>query len=97
MYDRHLPNPKPLLKQNKLRGRLNDLIGITGYRMARYRQSWKEVVFAPLNVVWRPHLLSILLFEVCSIDYLAGVPDNLLINVFSRVSYLGLESVSTLA
>ena len=65
MYDRHLSNPKPLPKQNKFRERFNALIGITGYRMARYRQSWKEVVLAPLNVVWRPHLLSILLFEVC--------------------------------
>ena len=42
--------------------------------MARYRQSWKEVVLAPLNVVWRPHLLSILLFEVCRLPPALSIP-----------------------
>lgn len=43
---------------------METLIGITGVRMAHYRSPWKEGILAPFNVVWRPHLLAILLFEV---------------------------------
>lgn len=32
--------------------------------MAKYRDSWYTAVFSILNVVWRPHLLAILVFEV---------------------------------
>jgi hypothetical protein len=49
-------------------GRIQDLIGITGIRSARPDPSWKELLFAPFKLVWRPHLLSILIFEVCDIN-----------------------------
>lgn len=35
--------------------------------MAKYRISWMGAFIAPLNVVWRPHLLLILIFEVRNI------------------------------
>ena len=39
-------------------------MGITGTKMAKYRVSWYEAISAPFKLVWRPHLLSILVFEV---------------------------------
>ncbi|TFK62231.1 MFS general substrate transporter [Pluteus cervinus] len=64
MYDRSLQTvaSKPT---STIRYRLETLIGITGYKMAKYRSSWSEVVMAPLRAVWRPHLLGILIFEAC--------------------------------
>ncbi|KAI0711555.1 MFS general substrate transporter [Earliella scabrosa] len=64
MYDRQLPDPNPLQhKRSTLRYRMETLIGITGARMAVYRDSWKDVLLAPVRVVWRPHLLFSLFFE----------------------------------
>lgn len=66
MYDRHLkPIPKP--ETTGLRYRIETLVGITGVKMAKYRASWGEAIWAPINVFWRPHMLAILLFEVLSI------------------------------
>ena len=45
-------------------GRISDLVGITGVRSARPEPTWREVLYAPFNLVWRPHLLLILIFEV---------------------------------
>jgi hypothetical protein len=47
-----------------MRYRIETLIGITGAKMAKYRSSWYEVILSPFNVVWRPHLLGVLIFEV---------------------------------
>ena len=65
MYDRTLsPIPEPAA-QGGLRYRLESLVGITGYKMAKYRPSWSDVILSPLNLIWRPHLLIILTFEAC--------------------------------
>ena len=32
--------------------------------MARYRARWRKVVWACVDLVWRPHIFSILVFEV---------------------------------
>lgn len=42
------------------------MIGISGAKMAQYRASWQESVLACADLIWRPHLLGILLLEVCS-------------------------------
>jgi hypothetical protein len=39
-------------------------MGITGVKMAKYRATWYEAVSAPFKLLWRPHLLSIVVFEV---------------------------------
>lgn len=63
MYDRHLdPNPQRILPG--IQFRLETLIGITGYKMAKYRSRWSEVVWACLNVVWRPQFILVVCFEV---------------------------------
>lgn len=46
------------------RGRFEALVGITGYRMQKYRISWAESFLSPFRLVWRPHLLLVLVFEV---------------------------------
>lgn len=65
MFDRKLPNPRPIpVPASRLRYRLETLFGVTGLKMSQYRDSWSDSIFACLNVVWRPHLLAILIFEV---------------------------------
>lgn len=63
MYDRGVKS-LPQQPTGGLRYRIETLVGITGMRMAKYRATWREAVFAPFKLVWRPHLLSILVFEV---------------------------------
>ncbi|KAE9402698.1 MFS general substrate transporter [Gymnopus androsaceus JB14] len=73
MYDRTLsPIPEPAA-QGGLRYRLESLVGITGYKMAKYRASWSDVVLSPLNLVWRPHLLIILIFEAMLFGFGIGI------------------------
>ena len=63
MYDRTVkPIPQP--SSTGIRYRIESLIGITGLKMAKYRSSWHEIIFSPFNVVWRPHLFGVLIFEV---------------------------------
>jgi hypothetical protein len=63
MYDRTVkPIPEPTT--TGLRYRIETLIGITGVKMQKYRMSWTQAILAPLNLVWRPHLILILVFEV---------------------------------
>jgi hypothetical protein len=65
IYDRTLkPIPEPTT--TGLRYRIETLIGITGSKMQKYRISWTESILAPLRLVWRPHLLMLLIFEVIS-------------------------------
>ncbi|KAI0764761.1 MFS general substrate transporter [Fomes fomentarius] len=73
MYDRRLRDPNPLHhKRSSVRYRVETLVGITGARMASYRDSWKEIVSAPFRVVWRPHLFFALLFEGVIFGFLIG-------------------------
>ncbi|KAI0367217.1 MFS general substrate transporter [Pilatotrama ljubarskyi] len=74
MFDRKLPNPRPIPRpESRVRYRLETLIGITGLRMAKYRDSWHQAVFACMNVVWRPHLFAILLFEAMVFGFSIGI------------------------
>ena len=63
MYDRGVKNLPPR-QSGGLRYRIETLVGITGVKMAKYRATWYEALSVPFKVVWRPHLLSILVFEV---------------------------------
>ena len=67
MYDRTV-KPIPEAPTGGLRNRFETLIGLTGVKMSKYRASWAESILTPLNVVWRPHLLMVLIFEVSSCD-----------------------------
>ena len=74
MFDRKLTNPMPIPKpKSRIRYRIETLVGITGSRMAKYRDTWTEAVFPILNVAWRPHLLSVLLFEGILFGFSIGI------------------------
>lgn len=66
LFDRTV-RPIPERPTTGLRYRIETLTGITGVKMAKYRVSWLESVISPLNVVWRPHLLMVLVFEVITL------------------------------
>jgi hypothetical protein len=66
MYDRSVKN-LPSRQTGGLRYRIETLVGITGAKMAKYRVTWYEAVSAPFKLVWRPHLLGILVFEVLTL------------------------------
>ncbi|KAF8056670.1 MFS general substrate transporter [Lyophyllum atratum] len=72
MYDRTV-RPIPVPSTTGLRYRIETLIGITGVKMAKYRASWKESILAPLNVLWRPHLMMILWFEAMVFGFSIGI------------------------
>lgn len=64
MYDRTVRPIPEAPKETYLRYRIETLVGITGARMAKYRIRLKQAFWVPIKVVFRPHLLGILLFEV---------------------------------
>lgn len=72
LYDRHLKTQPPR-QSSGVRYRLETLVGITGVRLAKYRQSWNEIVFAPIRIIWRPHLFLILLFEAMVFGFSIGI------------------------
>ncbi|KAI5825713.1 MFS general substrate transporter [Schizophyllum commune Tattone D] len=72
LYDRGL-KPVPPRPTTGLRYRIETLLGITGVKMAKYRDSWLDVFYAPFNLVWRPHLLPLLLFEGALFGFGIGI------------------------
>ncbi|KAJ7592991.1 major facilitator superfamily domain-containing protein [Mycena floridula] len=86
MYDRTV-KPVPPRPTSGLRYRVETLLGLTGLKMAKYRLSWRQAFMSPLNIVWRPHLLGVLVFEavlfgfgiglnVCNVVFLGSPPFN---------------------
>ncbi|KAJ7592989.1 MFS general substrate transporter [Mycena floridula] len=72
IYDRSI-KPIPEAPSTGLKNRFNALLGVTGMSMAKYRPSWTASILAPLNVVWRPHLFAILLFEAWLFGFGIGI------------------------
>lgn len=72
LYDRHLdPNLQKILPG--MRYRLETLIGITGYKMAKYRSRWSGIVWACLNVVSRPQFILVAFFEAITFGFAIGI------------------------
>ena len=63
IYDRDVKYfpPRPA---DGLRYRIETLVGVTGFKLAKYRTTWVEAISAPFKLFWRPHLLGVLIFEV---------------------------------
>ena len=57
---RQIPEPT----MTGLQYRIETLIGITGSKMQKYRISWTESILNPFCLIWRPHLIMLLIFEV---------------------------------
>ncbi|KAJ6473840.1 MFS general substrate transporter [Mycena sanguinolenta] len=72
MYDRTV-RPIPERPSTGLRYRIETLVGITGLKMQKYRVSWTEATLSPLNVVWRPHILGLLVFEAMLFGFGIGI------------------------
>ncbi|KAF5380009.1 hypothetical protein D9615_006165 [Tricholomella constricta] len=62
LYDRTL-KPVPPRPTTGLRYRIETLVGITGIKMTKYRTKWVPAIMSQFQVIWRPHVLSILIFE----------------------------------
>lgn len=87
MYDRTIkPIPEP--STTGVRYRIETLIGITGVSMAKYRSSLLRGLLSLVNVLWRPHVLGILVFEV---RLLSSPISSLTFRFASRACCLGSE------
>ncbi|KZV96898.1 MFS general substrate transporter [Exidia glandulosa HHB12029] len=72
LYDRHLrPIPEPTT--TGLRYRIETLLGITGVKMAKFRTTWRDAITSPFRVVWRPHLLMLLIYEGVMFGFGIGI------------------------
>ncbi|KAJ7636997.1 major facilitator superfamily domain-containing protein [Roridomyces roridus] len=72
MYDRTV-KPIPARPSTRLRYRIETLVGLTGLKMQKYRLSWTQSFLSPFNVVWRPHILSLLVFEALLFGFGIGI------------------------
>ena len=63
MYDRGVKGIPPR-RADGLRYRIETLVGVAGFKFAKYRASWFKAISVPFRLFWRPHLLSIMVFEV---------------------------------
>ncbi|KAI9568699.1 MFS general substrate transporter [Boletus coccyginus] len=72
MYDRGRNRPV-LPRSPGLRYRFETLIGLTGYKLAKYRTSWWEVSMACFEVVWRPQFISVIVFEAAVFGFGIGM------------------------
>ncbi|KDQ60318.1 hypothetical protein JAAARDRAFT_602778 [Jaapia argillacea MUCL 33604] len=72
MYDRSIkPVPKP--STTGFRRRIDTLLGFTGLELAKYRPTLTSGVFSHLNVLWRPQILGILIFEAMLFGFSIGI------------------------
>lgn len=62
IYDRFL-STKPV-RSPGLRARIEDLVGLTGLRAARHRETWSQAIWPMVYLLTRPHLIAILLYTV---------------------------------
>jgi len=73
-YERHLkPVPKPTKSGSRIYRRFAELVGITGVKMSKYRCSWREAIFLPFNILWRPQGLTILFYEAVIFGFSVGM------------------------
>ncbi|KAJ7764468.1 hypothetical protein B0H14DRAFT_2633588 [Mycena olivaceomarginata] len=72
MYDRGLkPVPEP--STTDLRYRVETLIGLTGHKMAKHRDSRYNAIMSPICLAWRPQLLGLLFFEGMMFGFGIGI------------------------
>ncbi|CAK5272838.1 unnamed protein product [Mycena citricolor] len=72
IYDRTM-KPIPERPTSVSRYRVETLFGITGLKMQKHRVSWKEAILSPFAVVWRPHILGLLVFEALLFGFGIGI------------------------
>ncbi|PPQ96419.1 hypothetical protein CVT26_005098 [Gymnopilus dilepis] len=67
------PGEKSVKWTEQVHSRLKDLVGISGFRSAPKTPTWREVLWAPFMLVWRPHLFLILVFEAAVFGFGIGI------------------------
>ncbi|KZT22763.1 MFS general substrate transporter [Neolentinus lepideus HHB14362 ss-1] len=72
LYDRSI-KPVPPRPTTGIRYRIETLLGLTGLKMAKYRPSVVSGLVSHLNVLWRPHMLVVLLFEAFLVGFAIGI------------------------
>ncbi|TFK47549.1 MFS general substrate transporter [Heliocybe sulcata] len=72
LYDRSF-KPVPSRPTTGVRYRIETLLGLTGLKMARYRPSVVSGLVSHMNVLWRPQLLGVLLFEALLFGFSIGI------------------------
>ncbi|KAI0318085.1 major facilitator superfamily domain-containing protein [Amylostereum chailletii] len=72
MYNRTL-KPIPPRPTTGLRYRVETLLGFTGMKMAKYSKPWSVIIFSPLNIIWRPQLLLVIIFEAMLFGFSIGI------------------------
>ena len=59
--------PFPERPTTGLRYRIETLLGLTGWKMSKYRCSWRECLFSWLDCLWRPHALLMYICKTLSL------------------------------
>ncbi|KAJ7198622.1 major facilitator superfamily domain-containing protein [Mycena haematopus] len=72
IYDRNV-RPIPERPTTGFRYRIETLVGLTGLKMQKHRPSWAQAIVSPLNVVWRPHIFGLLVFEALLFGFGIGI------------------------
>ncbi|GAA6000919.1 hypothetical protein JCM10207_004719 [Rhodosporidiobolus poonsookiae] len=72
MFDREVV-PLPQRPTTGLRYRIETLVGITGIKMAKYRCSWGQSLFSLFDLVWRPHMLLMLIYVGVTFGFGIGI------------------------
>jgi len=79
LYDRGVPKVLDQLTK-KPSSRIKDLLGINGARLAKYRTPWGVLLMRPMRLIWRPHLLSMMIYEGVLFGFSIGM--NLTVSLF---------------
>ncbi|EPQ53482.1 MFS general substrate transporter [Gloeophyllum trabeum ATCC 11539] len=72
LYDRSV-QPIPPRPGKSLSSRVATLVGITGGRMGKYRPTLLNGLLSHVDCIWRPHLLSVLVFEGILFGFGVGI------------------------
>lgn len=75
MYDRGV-KPAPGRPYSGFTYRVHTLLGTTGLKMAKYRTPIWDAISSPFRVVWRPHLLLVLIYEACCRARVTHIPTQ---------------------
>ena len=73
LFDRHSHAARHAIQSDSIIARINALIGLTGVKLSQFRTPWRELCIRPYQLCWRPHLLSIMIYEVASFFILAWI------------------------
>ncbi|KLO19176.1 MFS general substrate transporter [Schizopora paradoxa] len=78
LYDRGNPNIDHASRSSS--SRTADLLGVSSMKLAKYRTPWRDLVSRPIRLIWRPQLLTMLVYEGVLFGFSIGM--NLTVSLF---------------